>query len=106
MGLSIILYENDDILYHGNITHNLGLMANKANIYTLVWRPEEIGIQKAKDIIQPLYEGLIDLQIRPNYYSKFNANNGWGMYKDFVIFVKDYLRACRSYPETDIFISR
>lgn len=106
MSLSIYLDIDNETVYYGNITHNLGLMASKANIYNLVWRSEEIGIKKAKDIIEPLYEGLIELQIRPNYYSKFNASNGWGIYEDFVHFISNYLESCKCNPEADIIIFR
>lgn len=96
----------DAEVYSANITHNLNTMADKAGIYKALWRPEEIGATKAKDIIELLEKGLDDLRERPDYFRQFNASNGWGLYDHFVPFVEKYLDACRENPEAEIEISR
>lgn len=48
-------------VFGSNITHNLGEMAEEAGIYKHLWRPEEIGITKADQLIAPLREGLARL---------------------------------------------
>jgi len=98
-------YQTDD-LYTANITHNLGTMADKANIYYALWRPEEKGWKFAKDIIPILKDGLAELKRRPAYFEKFNSSNGWGLYENFVPFVEKYLEACEEYPEARIEVSR
>lgn len=98
--------EKKECVYDANITHNLNKMAHKTKTYYALWRPEKIGKSKAKDIIQLLEKGLTDLKLRPEYFKKFNSSNGWGMYENFVEFVKNYLEACKKYPETIIEISR
>jgi hypothetical protein len=94
------------ILYSDNITHNLNTMANKADIYYYLWRPEEINITYAHELIKPLTKGLTDLKNKPDYYKKFNASNGWGLYEHFIPFVENYLNACIKYPDSIIEISR
>ena len=91
--------------YWGNITHNLNTMAKKAGIYHCLWRPDEVGITKANQLIEPLTKGLDDLKARPDYFKKFNSPNGWGMYQDFVPFVEEYLNACKEYPEANVEVS-
>lgn len=98
-------YESEYV-FDANITHNLGKMADKAGIYYTLWRPEEIEISKAKDIIELLEKGLTDLKSRPEYFEQFNSPNGWGMYEDFVPFVEKYLNACKNYPDAIIEVSR
>jgi len=98
-------YNTDD-LYWANITHNLGEMADKAGIYKALWRPEEIGAEYAKDIIEVVEKGLEDLKARPEYFEQFNSPNGWGMYEHFVPFVADYLEALKEYPDAKISVSR
>ena len=98
--------ENEDELYWGNITHNLNTMAEKAGIYKAMWRPEEIGATKAKDISDILQKGLNDMIARPEYYEQFNSPNGWGLYEHFVPFVRKYLKACLMFPEAKINVSR
>ena len=93
-------------LYEANITHNLGKMAGKAGIYKHLWRPEELGITKAGDLIESLEKGLADMKVRPEYYKQFNAANGRGLYKDFVPWIERYLEAAKQYPNADINISR
>ena len=93
-------------LYSCNITHNLSTMANKAGIFEALWKPEEIDAIYAKDIIDIVIKGLKDLKERPEYFSKFNASNGWGIYKHFVPFVEMYLDALKLYPESKLIIDR
>lgn len=91
-------YKYNKTIYTDNITHNLGQMAKEANIYTVLWRPEELGYIKAEQIIKSLELGLKDLKNRPEYFKQFNSSNGWGMYENFVPFVEKYLNACKENP--------
>ncbi len=86
------------LVYDSNITHNLGKMAEEAEIYQHLWRPEEINITRAEQLIQPLTKGLFKLKADPDHYQTFNSENGWGMYENLVPFVEKYLDACIKYP--------
>jgi len=92
----------DDEVYSANITHNLGSMAALAGIYTCLWRPEEINITKAKQLIQPLKEGLNLLKAVPEKFKACNPKNGWGNYEGLVKFVENYLNACIEYPDATV----
>lgn len=98
-------YETEE-LYTANITHNLNKMADAAGIYEALWRPEEKGYTVAAHLIRPLTIGLRRLKASPSKYEKFNAENGWGLYENFVPFVEKYLEACKEYPEAKIEVSR
>jgi hypothetical protein len=109
-------------LYWANITHNLGEMAKKAGIYEALWRPYRLHPEfkpvlddkeweydfeakvtmYAKDIISIVEKGLADLKARPDYFKQFDAENGWGLYENFVPFVEKYLEACKEYPDSII----
>ncbi len=93
-------------VYGANITHNLGPMASEAGIYEALWRPEEIGISKAKQLIKPLTKGLKLLKSDPARFEAFNSPNGWGTYRHFVPFVERYLEACKEYPDAAVKASR
>lgn len=93
-------------VYTSNITHNLGKMARAAGIYEHLWRPEEIGVTKAAQLIEPLEQGLQRLRADPAKFSEYNAPNGWGTYKHFVPFVAGYLEACKADPDADVEVSR
>jgi len=93
-------------VYSSNITHNLGAMAKEADIYEALWRPEEIGITTAAQLIEPLTNGLELLKSNPKRFEKFNAENGWGLYKHFVPFVEEYLAACKENPDATVRTSR
>ena len=95
-----------DIVFTANITHNLNQMAEEAGIYTCLWRPEEIGITHAWELILPLEEGLQRLRDDPNRFAQFNPKNGWGTYDTLVGFVLDYLLACELYPQAIVSVSR
>lgn len=92
--------------YEANITHNLGKMAREAGIYKHLWRPEEISIGKAGQLIKPLTEGLALLNSDQVRFERFDPENKWGNYEGLVKFVSNYLAACKEYPEATITISR
>ena len=93
-------------LYSANITHNLNKMADAAGIYKELWRPDEIGITKARQLIEPLTKGLASLKANPTKYELYNAPNGWGLYEHFVPFVENYLNACIENPDANVSVSR
>lgn len=102
----IVDSDEDTEVYSANITHNLGKMASEAGIYQHLWRPEELGIHKAKDLIEPLTEGLTLLRSDPARFKAFNPENGWGNYEGLVEFVDKYLNACIEFPNADVRIWR
>lgn len=95
-----------DCFFEANITHNLNKMADAAGIYKAVWRPEELGLTKAGEIVQLLREGIEKLEAEPERFKQFEPSNKWGTYDDFVPWLKDYLEACEKYPDATIRISR
>jgi hypothetical protein len=93
-------------VYSANITHNLNRMADAAGIYEVLWRPEEIGITKAWQLIEPLHAGLEKLTADPEAYTQFNPANGWGNYTVLCAFVAQYLATCEQYPQAEVSICR
>jgi len=93
-------------LYDANITHNLGPMADAAGIYYHLWRPEEIGINTAGQLIEQLEKGLERLKSNRRRFESFNPANGWGTYEGFVSFVEKYLQACKDHPKAEVIVSR
>jgi len=115
MSLTVGLYmdidaggdELEDVeSFDANITHNLNTMAGKAGIYFYVWRPEELGIEVAGQMIETLRDGVERMKKFPEYFKQFNASNGWGTYEDFVPWLEKYLEACIRYPKAKISIWR
>src|SRR5512136_450961 len=105
MSLDIDLIKEIRV-YETNITHNLGPMAKELGVYKYLWRPEEININEAKQLIKPLARSIIKLEKNPEYYKKFNAKNGWGTYEDFLPWLKELLLACEKNPGAKIRVSR
>jgi hypothetical protein len=118
-------HKEKEQVYTANITHNLNVMAEQANIYKALWRPyqlhkdyvhsedynKEIAFEDsvtiiATDIIDIIEEGLDLLKNRPDYFSKFNAENGWGKYVNLVPFVEKYLEALKQYPNSIVEVDR
>ena len=99
-------YGVDCTVYEANITHNLGKMAGWAGIYDHLWRPDEIDITRAKELIEPLTAGLERLRANPETFKVHNPPNGWGDYDGLVGFVAGYLDACKKYPEAMVRVSR
>ena len=107
MSLDITLTANRPTeVFEANITHNLATMAEEAGLYTYLWRPEELGITKAEDLILPLTNGLTLLRRDREYFEAFNPKNEYGTYGTLVSFVINYLRACKENPDAEISVSR
>lgn len=92
-------------VFSANITSNLGEMAAKAGIYKALWRPDEIGAEKAEDIIPILEKGIAKMKAAPNRFKKYDARNGWGTYDVFLPWVEKVLEACKENPTSDISVS-
>jgi hypothetical protein len=93
-------------VYSDNITHNLGKMANAAGVYQHLWRPEELGITLAIELIAPLAAGLSALKNDPDKFKALNPDNGWGNYDGLVKFIEDYILACVENADATIRVSR
>ena len=93
-------------LFSDNVTHNLAGMAEEAGIYEHLWRPDELGITVAGDLVAPLRAGLALLEAEPGRFRAKNPSNGWGDYCGFVEFVQKYLAACKAHPKATIRVWR
>lgn len=113
MSLDVFLYEDEDIgdedaeeFFSANITHNLSRMADAAGMYDALWRPKMNGFIRASQLIPVLEKGLALLKEHPARFERYNALNGWGLYRHFVPFVEQYLAACKKYPYAKVRVSR
>ena len=107
MSLDVYLKEvRLTTIYDRNITHNLNRMADAAGIYRHLWRPEEIGITKATQLVKPLRDGLALLLSDPDRFKEFDPENKWGDYDGLVDFVRSYLAACEENPNATVEVSR
>ena len=102
----ILMKTQPTEVFSQNITHNLVDMAKEAGIYMNLWRPEELGIKTAAELIEPLTAGLEILKSDPERFEAFNSPNGWGLYKHFVPFVEACLQACVENPDAEPRASR
>lgn len=93
-------------VFSANITHNLNKMADAAGIYQACWRPEEVGIAKAGELIPLLENGIKQLRERPEYFQQYDSANGWGLYVHFLPWLENYLAACKEYPDATIRVRR
>lgn len=98
--------KESERVYSANITHNLNRMADEAGIYQYCWRPEELDITHAKQLIEPLEAAIATMKSNPDRFKKHNPANGWGSYDSFVPWLENYLAACRRYPDAIVEVSR
>jgi hypothetical protein len=98
-------YESEYV-YEANITHNMGVMAGECGVYEVVWHPNAYGITTAQQLIQPLTEAIKKLKADPEYYEQFNPPNKWGNYKALLLFLENYLEACKENPDALVSVSR
>ncbi len=107
MGLDISFYEVKRVEIHSqNITHNLTDMAREATLYVPLWRPEELGITKARQLIKHLRMGIEFMEAEPDKFKAHDSPNGWGTYADFLPWLKELLQKCEEYPDAELETSR
>lgn len=103
MSLDISLQQMQMVDVHSqNITHNLAAMADEAGIYKHLWRPEEIGIETAEQLILPLRAAIIRMAADPARFIRHNAENGWGTYYQFLPWLRELLEACEENPDATV----
>lgn len=98
--------DNGKDLYERNITHNLNKMAEAAGVYQCLWRPEEIGITQAHQLIEPISRGIAFLAFYRPVCDTYAPSNGWGSWERLYDFCCDYLKACSLNPTATIRVSR
>lgn len=81
-------------------------MAEVAGIYQHLWRPDELGLTRAHQLIDALQAGLDLMKADPARFEALNPENNWGSYKGFVPWVEQYLAACRQYPDAFVTVWR
>lgn len=116
MSLDVTLYFEVDTggpdspdryrVFEANYTHNVTRMAEKAGLYTCVWRPEECGIETARDLIEPLRNGIKMMEDDPITFIELNPASGWGSYDTFLPWLRRYLEACLKYPKAKVYADR
>lgn len=97
-----------------NYTHNLGKMAGEVKyghslhdtLYYLLWRPEEIDITQAGQMIPHLEKSIEILENMPAFFKTFNPPNKWGDYDTFLGFCKEVLKCCKENPDAEVEASR
>ena len=99
-------HKKREELYNCHITHNLNMMATEANLYIALWRPEELQVKTAADLLPILKSGLLMLKSDPNKFKKLNQKDGFGTYDQLVRFVGNYIKACEDHPGATISVSR
>lgn len=94
-------------VFEATITHNLQDMADAAGLYEPCWRPENLYISRAGELIPLLKAGLIQLKaMDAATIAALTPGNLWGTHADLVRFVEAYLAACKDHPDAYIDVSR
>lgn len=108
MGLTISLNkecphcQHEEEIFDTNITHNLIPMAVEAHIYEVMWRPEENGIAKAYQMIEPLRNALELMATDPERFEKLTPSNKWGSRMGLMAAMQDLLNACVKHPDASV----
>lgn len=92
-------YEDNEV-WHGNITHNMGKMAKQVSVsvytlYQLLWRPEETDLvpdgHPTQRYLDCLNIALEKLKAGKDKLLVYNPSNGWGNYDLLLQFASEYL---------------
>ena len=75
-----------------------------AGIYEVLWEPEESGVERAVQLIEPLKNALTRLRSNPEKFRSMNVlfPGRWDTYCEFVPWVEAYLQACEKWPQAKV----
>lgn len=90
-------------VFDKNITYNLGPMWRAAG---LPFSDESIEGKPARDMLEPMRDGLVALLAEPEKFRAMNPSNGWGSYEGLVRFVEAAIAAADEYPDAIVRASR
>lgn len=108
-------YETKEV-WHGNVTHNLGRMADKVSpgvrsLYQLFWHPTETTV--TRDWVSEVFECYQELKSRKDHFKPMEEENRvtekdgktylWGTYDNLLKFTKSLLECLLelNYEETE-----
>ena len=106
LDISLICKECGRGCYEGNVTHNLGGMANAAGVYDCLWRAPENGFKDAQQLVYPIEKAILSMEENPEKFKIFNPPNGWGNYNGFLEWLKELVTSCKEYPNARIETNR
>ena len=103
---SVVSPEAHFEVFESSITHNLTEMAEAAGLYLPLWRPEELGVKSAGDLIPYLVKGIRIMKKNKEGLLKYSPKNNWGSFDDLLDVASTYLTACRQFPRAEIYVDR
>lgn len=107
MGLDVYLKETKPCtIWAIGITHNLTAMAEAAGLYECMWRPDEMCIILASQMIYPLEKGINAMIKNEVWLKTMNPENGFGNYELLLSVAQRYLAACVENPNAEVEVSR
>lgn len=107
LDITLRLPDKEQPVWNGNITHNLGPMANYVGLYDILWRPEEHKIYAAGQVSTRLMAGISALVLYEDHLrTNYTPSNGWGSYEGLLDFCLEYLEASLRYPDANVEVSR
>lgn len=83
-----------------NITNNLIDFAIALNCYECIWKPKNLNIITAYQLLPHLYEAYYNVIKYGDIYLSLLPKNGWGTKEQFLNFIDQYIEACITYPNT------
>ena len=110
VGLTIILTikessEEEKQVFFSNITGNLSAMVYAAGLYGILWEPNKLGFTQAGQLVQGLEGGLLNIVRYREHLETFNPHNCYGSYQTLLSSIEKYLKACKKYPNAEVFTS-
>jgi len=103
MGLTLYLSNGNGIHFEQSISHNLRTMAISAGVYECLWNGQGVSAGEAECI---LWNGIVDMLDRKDFYKQLEPSNKWGTYDDFLAFIGELHLKCVTNPDAIIMVCK
>lgn len=99
MSVDIWFVQDDMEVWESNITSNILPQAKEAGVAEVIFNPQG----RPLDFVEPLSKGISIIESDPSRFQALVPENKWGKTSDFLRFLKDFLEACKSFPNAEVF---
>lgn len=93
-------------VFSTEISDDLRFMAREAGLLNFVWYSDENNVIYAKQMVIPLQKAIEKLKANTDYFHRYEGKCDDSKCYNFLLFLEQYLRACKKYNEALIEVSR
>lgn len=95
----------EESVFSANHTSNCSRMWDEAGCPLREWAYDKANGRTAETLIEPLRLAIKTMEDDPERFRAMNPKNRWGDYESALVWLREILAACRTYPKARVYVS-